>query len=105
MRERTCTRTDSAHGRLVSSTERLDARHPVAAFLVIGIGAGLAAAAAIPPLVDSQSLPFDLPLYGVVGGILGVGLGAFLVTGMTTGRAGVTELARRSLRWRVPVRW
>jgi membrane protease YdiL (CAAX protease family) len=104
VRERTRTRTDGAHSTRVSSTKRLVARHPVAAFLVIGIGAGLVAVA-IPPLVDSTILPFDMPLYGVAGGILGVALGAFLVTGMTTGRAGVTDLTRRSLRWRVPVRW
>lgn len=80
------------------------ARHPVAAFMVIAIGVGLATAA-IPPLVDSELLPFDLPLYGIVGGFLGVGLGAFAVTAATDGRAGVLDLARRTLRWRVPLRW
>ena len=80
------------------------ARHPVAAFLLIGLGVYVAAVL-IPPLVETEVLPFDLPFYGVVGGALGVGLAAFVVTGATDGRAGVTDLARRSLRWRVPVRW
>ena len=60
---------------------------------------------AIPPIVNAQVLPFDLPLHGVLGGVLGVGVGAFLVTGALAGRDGVVDLARRSVRWRVPVRW
>jgi len=80
------------------------ARHPVAAFLLIGIGV-FVVAVLIPPLVETEILPFDLPFYGVLGGICGVGLAAFVVTAATDGRAGVDDLARRSLRWRVPVRW
>jgi uncharacterized protein len=87
----------------VSAAKRGVARHPVAAFLVIGNGVYLAAALT-PPLVESD-LPFDLPFYGALGGILGVALAAFVVTAATDGRAGVEDLARRSLRWRVPVRW
>lgn len=79
-------------------------RHPVAAFLVIGIGAYVALVL-IPPLVETEILPFDLPFYGVLGGIFGVGLAAFVVTAATGGRAGVEDLMRRSVRWRVPVRW
>lgn len=41
----------------------------------------------------------------MVGGILGVGLGAFVVTAATAGRAGVADLLSRSFRWRVPTRW
>jgi membrane protease YdiL (CAAX protease family) len=78
--------------------------HPVAAFLLIAIGA-LLVTAAIPPLTATEIPPFDSPLFGVVGGILGVGLGAFVVTGVTAGRSGVVDLTRRTLRWRVPVRW
>ena len=80
------------------------ARHPVVAFMVIGLG-GYFVTAAIPPIVNAQVLPCDLPLHGVLGGVLGVGVGAFLVTGALAGREGVVDLARRSLRWRVPVRW
>jgi uncharacterized protein len=89
---------------LLSPAKRAVARHPVAAFLIIGNGVYLAAALTTS-LVETEILPFDLPLYGVLGGILGVGLAAFVVTAATDGRAGVEELLRRSLRWRVPGRW
>ncbi len=80
------------------------ARHPVLAFMVIGLGAYFLTVA-IPPIVNAQVLPFALPLHGVLGGVFGVGVGAFLVTGAIAGRDGVVDLARRSVRWRVPVRW
>jgi membrane protease YdiL (CAAX protease family) len=89
---------------LFAPVTRAIARRPVAAFLLIAIGA-LLVTAAIPPLTATDIPPFDSPLFGVVGGILGVGLGAFIVAGVTAGRAGVLDLARRTLRWRVPVRW
>ena len=54
----------------------------VATFLLIGIGINFAVTL-IPPLVDAELLPFDLPLYGVLGGIFGVALAAFLVTAAT----------------------
>jgi uncharacterized protein len=80
------------------------ARHPVVAFMVIGLGAGFLTAA-IRPIADAEVLPFDLPLHGFLASLLGVGLGAFLVTAALAGRDGVVDLARRSVRWRVPVRW
>jgi membrane protease YdiL (CAAX protease family) len=89
---------------LVAALLRIIARRPVLAFMVIGLGPYFLIVA-IPPIVNAQVLPFDLPLHGVLGGVLGVGVGAFLVTGALTGRAGVVDLARRSLRWRVPIGW
>jgi CAAX protease family protein len=89
---------------LLAPAKMAVARRPVATFLLIGIGVNFAVTL-IPPLVDAELLPFDLPLYGVLGGIFGVGLAAFLVTAATDGRAGVEDLERRSLRWRVPVGW
>jgi membrane protease YdiL (CAAX protease family) len=83
---------------------RILARSPVASFMVIGLGAGFLTAA-IRPIADAEILPFGLPLHGLLGGVLGVGLGAFLVTAAPEGRAGVVDLAQRSVRWRVPVRW
>jgi uncharacterized protein len=50
-------------------------------------------------------LPFGLPLHGFLGSLLGVGLAAFVVTGALAGREGIVDLARRSVRWRVPLRW
>jgi hypothetical protein len=83
---------------------RVVARHPVLAFMVIGIGAGFLTAA-IRPIAEAEVLPFGLPLHGVLGGAFGVGLGAFVVTGALSGRDGIVDLARRGVRWRVPVRW
>ena len=79
------------------------ARHPVLVFMLISLSVGFATAA-IPPIVDSAMLPFGLPLHGVVLS-LGAGLAAFLVTIALSGRAGLADLGRRSVRWRVPVRW
>ena len=86
-----------------SSARRGVARRPVLAFMLISVGLGFVMAA-IPPIVDTDILPFGLPLHGV-GMSLGAGLAAFLVTAALSGRAGVSDLARRSMRWRVPVRW
>jgi hypothetical protein len=85
-----------------ASAVRGVARHPVLAFMLISVGIGFATAA-IPPIGDSEILPFGLPLHGVFMS-LGAGLAAFLVTAALSGRVGVTDLTRRSLRWRVPVR-
>src|SRR5687767_9216437 len=87
-----------------SSARHGVARHPVLAFMLISLAVGFVTAA-VPPIADSAILPFDLPLHGVVGGSLGVGLAAFLVTAALSGRAGAADLGRRSLRWRVSVRW
>jgi hypothetical protein len=57
-----------------------------------------------PADCGSDIPPFDQPLHGIVGS-LGVGIAAFLVTAALSGRAGVADLGRRSVRWRVPVRW
>ncbi len=83
---------------------RIVARHPVLVFMVIGLAAGFLTAAT-RPIAEADVLPFDLPLHGFLGGLLGVGLGAFLVTGALAGRDGVVDLARRSVRLRVPIRW
>jgi hypothetical protein len=88
---------------VLSSARRGVVRHPVLTFMLISLGAYFVTVA-IPPIVDSEILPFDLPLHGVVGP-LGAGVAAFLVTAALAGRAGVVDLARRSLSWRVPVRW
>jgi uncharacterized protein len=88
---------------VLSSARRGVARRPVLAFMLISLGIGFVTAA-IPPIVDSGILPFGLPLHGVFMS-LGAGLAAFLVTAALSGRAGVADLTRRSVRWRVPVRW
>ena len=86
-----------------SASVRGVAQHPVLGFMLISLGIGFVTAA-IPPIADSAILPLGRPLHGVVMS-LGAGLAAFLVTAALSGRAGVTDLRRRSLRWRVPLRW
>jgi membrane protease YdiL (CAAX protease family) len=70
-------------------------RYPVSAFVVLVFAlTGLLAVLPIPPVV-----------YGPLENIVGAAVPAFIVTGVVAGRAGVLDLARRSLRWRVPLRW
>src|SRR5215211_4848966 len=85
-----------------SASVRGVARHPVLAFMLISLGIGFAGAA-IAPIVDSEILPLGRPLHGVFMS-LGAGFAAFLVTAALSARAGVADLTRRSVRWRVPVR-
>jgi membrane protease YdiL (CAAX protease family) len=44
-------------------------------------------------------------LFSAIGAVLGLALPAFLVTAATDGRAGVRDLVRRTLRWRVGIGW
>jgi hypothetical protein len=84
---------------VLSAAHRGVAGFPVLAFMLISLGVGFVTAA-IPPIVDSEILPFGLPLQGLVGGSVGVALAAFLVTAALSGRAGVADLGRRGVRWR-----
>jgi membrane protease YdiL (CAAX protease family) len=80
-------------------------RHPVAAFLMMVFAVNIPIVCA-PVLTRSDVLRVvEMPLYGILGPILGVALPAFLVVAATGGRAGVRELASRCLRWRVGLRW
>ena len=89
---------------LLARSRRTVARQPIASFLVIGYGVSLAAA--LTTLFAKPELTrFDLPVFASVGTFLGVALAAFVVTAAADGRAGVEDLVRRCLRWRVPVRW
>ena len=86
------------------SVRHLVARHPVAAFLCICYA--VTWATAVPWFrARTDILPFDLPMWGSLGTIFGVALAAVLVVAASDGRAGVRDLARRSLRWRVGLRW
>jgi uncharacterized protein len=87
-----------------SALRRLVAQHPVAAFLVMVYTVNCAVAL-VPLLRRRDILPFDLAPYDSLGHIFGVALPAFIVVAAMHGRAGVRDLARRSLRWRVGVRW
>lgn len=84
---------------------QLVSRHPVAAFLTMVFAVNIPIVC-VPVLTRSDVLPVvEMPLYGILGPILGVALPAFLVVAAARGRAGVRELASRCLRWRVGLRW
>src|SRR5213076_2688207 len=86
-----------------SALRRLVARHPVAAFLVMVYAVNIAIAL---PAVRTYlpSLPFYL-VQSMLGHILGSAVPAFLVIAAMHGRAGVRDLTRRCLRWRVRPQW
>ncbi len=91
-----------------SPLKALIRRYPVMAFLVMTFG--FAWGLMVPLLLSRQGLgllPLDLPvpLFQWLATYAGLALPAFLVTAVVGGRAGVADLLRRSLRWRVGVRW
>jgi membrane protease YdiL (CAAX protease family) len=92
------------HPPAVPGLRGLVARHPIASFLTMTYA--LNVAFAIPSVLTRRDiLPFDQAIYDWLGHLVGTALPAFLVVGAIGGRAGVRDLARRSLRWRVPLRW
>jgi membrane protease YdiL (CAAX protease family) len=98
----TSTQQPAPHSALGS----LVARHPVASFLVMVYTVNTVVA--LPPVrthTDILPLPFGLAPYEALGTIFGVALPAFIVVAAMHGKAGVLDLARRSLRWRVGIRW
>jgi uncharacterized protein len=86
-----------------STPRRLVARHPVAAFLVI-VFALTYGTALVPFLTQRAILPFGLTLWATFIGLF-CGAAAFVVVAATQGGAGVRDLARRSLRWRIGPQW
>jgi uncharacterized protein len=86
-----------------SALRRLVARHPVAAFLIM-VFALTYGTALVPFLTQRAILPFGLTHWATLIGLFCCAP-AFLVVAATHGRAGVRDLARRSLRWRVGPQW
>jgi hypothetical protein len=87
-----------------SALRRLVARHPVAAFLSMAYAVTVTLAVVELRTQADIRLPLNLPLSGALDHLCGVALPAFLVMAALHGRAGVRDLARRSLRWRVGTR-
>lgn len=86
------------------SIRRWVVRHPVAAFLVMVYVVNIAVA--LPSnLTRRDLLPFGFAPYDLLGHIVGSAVPAFLVVAAVLGRGGVRDLVRRTLRWRVKVRW
>src|SRR5215471_9981981 len=97
-----------------SPLKRLIKRRPLVAFFVIAFtGTWIA----FLPLVLAQNglglLSYTIPeiiyppsyWFAVLGAILGPTLASFTVTAVTVGKAGVRQLLRRYVLWRVGLRW
>jgi membrane protease YdiL (CAAX protease family) len=56
-------------------------------------------------LTEPGLLPGGATPHGVLVNVLGSAVPAFIVTALVSGKVGVRDLARRSFRWRVPLRW
>jgi uncharacterized protein len=56
-------------------------------------------------LTEPGLLPGGATPHGALENVLGSAVPAFIVTALVSGGSGVRDLARRSLRWRVPLRW
>src|SRR5436305_13384194 len=101
---------DSASQPASSPQEGLLARHPLSFFFLMAFAFSWIAWA---PWVLSEEgaglLPFSSPLLAPValpiGIFLGPTLAAFIMTGITEGRAGTRRLLRRIVLWRVGLRW
>jgi membrane protease YdiL (CAAX protease family) len=56
-------------------------------------------------LTEPGLLPGGATPHGALENVLGSAVPAFSVTALVSGGSGLRDLARRSLRWRVPLRW
>ena len=94
---------------------RLISSHPLIAFFIIAFAGTWIA---MLPLVLAQNgvglLPYTIPEIGpyppsywfaALGALFGPTLASFTVTAITTGKAGVQQLLRRYVIWRVGLRW
>src|SRR5215212_8269006 len=80
-------------------------RHPIATFLVLVYVTTTALVFVPRALTEPGLLPGGATPHGVLENVLGSAVPAFIVTVLVSGKAGVRDLARRSFRWRVPLRW
>ena len=109
------TTTTTSQSATTSPLKRLIIRHPLIAFFVIAFAGSWIATL---PLVLAQNgtglLPYTIPEIGLVplaewfaipASLLGPTLASFTVTAITGGKAGMWQLLRRYVLWRVGVRW
>ena len=90
------------------SLRRFITRYPVISFLVMAFT--FAWTTMVPLLLSQQGfgvLPITLPVmpFNALASYVGLALPAFLVMAALGGSAGVQDLLRRSLRWRVGIHW
>jgi len=89
-----------------SPLTRLVARHPVATFLIMAFTVSITIAfVRLRTNGDIDQSPSYQYLVGFLEHLFSVALPAFLVVAAIHSKAGVRDLARRSLRWRVGARW
>ena len=89
-----------------STLKRLVARHPVATFLIMAFTVSITIAfVRLQTNGDIDQSPSYQYLVGFLEHLFSVALPAFLVVAAIHSKAGVRDLARRSLRWRVGARW
>jgi len=100
--------TTTSQSATSSSLRRLIKRHPLVAFFVLAFaGAWIM----FLPLLLSRNgvglLPFTLPVvpFQTIGAFAGPTLAAFIVTAATSGKAGLRQLLRQIVQWRVGVGW
>jgi membrane protease YdiL (CAAX protease family) len=107
--------TTTSQSTTSSPLTRLITRHPLIAFFVLAFAGTWIASL---PLVLAQNglglLPYTIPeigpyppsyLFAALGAIFGPTLASFTVTAVTAGKAGVLQLLRRYMIWRVGLRW
>jgi membrane protease YdiL (CAAX protease family) len=106
--------TTTSQAATSSPLKRLIIQHPLAAFFVIAFAGTWIA---LLPLVLAQNgfglIPYTFPVlfyppaywFAILGAICGPTLASFTVTSITTGKAGVRQLLRRYVLWRVGLRW
>jgi membrane protease YdiL (CAAX protease family) len=104
------TTADAAAERSGAAPEGLLARHPLLFFFLIAFaGTWLVELPYVLSEDGAGLLPFRLPLPSGIMIALSVFLGpflaAFIMTGVTEGRAGIGRLLRRMVLWRVGIRW
>jgi uncharacterized protein len=80
-------------------------RHPIATFLVLVYATTTALVFVPQALTEPGLLPGGATPHVALENVLGSAVPAFIVTALISGKAGVRDLARRSFRWRVPLRW
>jgi CAAX protease family protein len=80
-------------------------KHPIATFLVLVYATTTALVFVPRALTEPGMLPGGATPHGALENVLGSAVPAFVVTALVSGKAGVRDLARRSFRWRVPLRW
>jgi uncharacterized protein len=80
-------------------------RHPVSSFLLLAYAITVALVFVPRGLTEPGLLPGEATPHGILENVLGSAVPAFIVTALVGGRVGVRDLARRSFKWRVPLRW